>query len=128
MSLSVVNNSLSASDVNSLVSSSVVSLDRIDPVTKTTDFSVGGGYDVFIVDGASANVNVTLPSAPLNLGRVLHFKNQTTTARTLVSANSDVCPRDSSTPGTAILAATNGHSATLVSNGVYWFNVRNANF
>lgn len=126
MSLSVVNNSLSASDVNSLVSSSVVSLDRIDPVTKTTDFSVGGGYDVFIVEGA-ANVNVTLPSAPLNLGRVLHFKNQSGTY-TLVSANSDVCPRNSSTPGTAILAAVNGNSATLVSNGVYWFNVKHANF
>jgi hypothetical protein len=130
MSLSVVNNSLSVSDVNLLSSSSVVSLDRIDPVTKTADFTVSGGYDVYIVAGASANVNVTLPSAALNNGRVLHFKNQSGTY-TLASANADVCARNSSTPAvanTAFLAAVNGNSTTLVSNGVYWFSIKHANF
>jgi hypothetical protein len=128
MSLSVVNNSLSVSDVNSLSSSSVVSLDRIDPVTKTADFTVSGGYDVYIVAGSSANV--TLPSAALNNGRVLHFKNQSGTY-TLASANADVCPRNSSSPAvanTAFLAAVNGNSTTLVSNGVYWFSIKHANF
>lgn len=125
MSLSVVNDSLSVSDVNSFLTSSVVNLDRIDPVNKTSNFTVDNQSDVYIVAG-SANVTVTLPAASSNIGRVLHFKNQT--AYTLVSANSDVCPRNSLTPGTAILAATIGHSATLISNGVNWFNIRHANF
>ena len=125
MSLSVVNNSLSVSDVNSLSSSSVVSLDRIDPVTKTAAFTVSGGYDVYIVAG-TASVSVSLPPAALNPGRVLHFKNQA--AFTVVSADSNVCPRDSATPGTAILAAVSGNSNTLVSNGVYWWSIKNANF
>ena len=126
MSLSVVNDSLSVSDVNSFLISSVVNLDRIDPVNKTTSFTVDNQSDVYIVAGATANVTVTLPVASSNIGRVLHFKNQS--SYTLVSAISDVCPRNSLTPGTAILAATNGHSATLVSNGVNWFMIKHSNF
>ena len=125
MSLSVLNNSLSVSDVNSLVGPSLINLDKIDPVNKTSNFSVVDGYNVYIVQGAAANVSVTLPPASLNTGRVLHLKNQSSTY-TVVSANSDVCPQNSLTPGTALIGAVNGNSISLISNGTYWFIIRQA--
>ena len=132
MSLSVINDAQSASDANLLISSSIISLDRIDPVNKTGAFTVGSGFDVYIVNGSgvTADVAVTLPPAPLNVGRILHFKNQNATYN-IVSAAADVCLRNSATPaaaGTAFVANVNGHSATLISNGVYWYSMRHANF
>ena len=123
MSLSVVNNALSVSDVNSFLGSSLISLDRIDPVNKTSNFSVVDLYNVYIVSGSSANVSVTLPPASSNTGRILHFKNQSGTY-TLISANSDVCPQNSLIPGTALLGAVNGNSTSIISNGIYWFIIR----
>lgn len=122
MSFSVVNDSLSNSDVNLLSSSSTVSLDRIDTVNKTASFTVGS-HDIYIVAGAAANVSVTLPDASSCPGRVLHLKNQSGTY-TVISASSNVVPPGGGAAGTAILAAVNGNSATLLSNGVNWYNVR----
>ena len=102
--------------------SSVYSLCRIDPVTKTASFAVSNDlYDTFIVNG-SAGVTVTLPSASLNSGRVLHFKNLA--AQTLSASASVVLPLTSTTPGTAIISATANRSVTLVSDGVNWVAIR----
>ena len=102
--------------------SSVYSLCRIDPVTKTASFAVSNDlYDTFIVNG-SAGVTVTLPSASLNSGRVLHFKNLA--AQTLSASASVVLPLTSTTPGTAIISATANRSVTLVSDGVNWVSIR----
>lgn len=119
MSFSVFNESLSPSDISQLTSSSVVSLDRIDPVTKTASFTVNS-HDVYIVNGAS--ILVTLPSAALFPGRVLHFVNKA--AQAVLSVANDVVPNNSTTLGNSILAAAIGNSSTLVSNGVNWYNVR----
>jgi hypothetical protein len=54
-------------------------------------------------------------------GRVVTFK--TVQAQTLVSASSNVVPRVGGAAGTAILPATDGAWATLVSDGTNWINM-----
>lgn len=89
------------------------------PVTKTASFSLAATENFVIANGASANVAVTLPSASANTGRIVTIKNLSGTY-TVISAASDVAPVGSATPGTAILAATAGKWATLVSDGTNW--------
>jgi hypothetical protein len=87
--------------------------------TKTASFTLAD-TDAFIVcNGASANVTVTLPAAASWTGRAVYIKNLSGTY-TVISAASDVQPLTSATPGTAILAATAGKWAILVSNGTDW--------
>lgn len=108
--------------------SSVYSLCRIDPVTKSSAFAVSDLYDSYVVNCATA-VSVTLPSASLNSGKVLHFKSVNTTAA-LSSAASDVLAIGTSlatpSPQATIIASggNTGKTALLVSNGTNWVIVR----
>lgn len=89
------------------------------PATKTAAFTVADTDRFLVVNGAAANVAVTLPAAASNSGRELTLKNLSATY-TVISASSNVKPVGSNTAGTAILAATAGAWATLVSDGSYW--------
>lgn len=87
------------------------------PVTKTTNFTVADSERNIICNGA-ASITVTLPDATTTAGRAIYIK--TIAAFTVVSASSNVVPLTSATAGTAILAATAGKWARLVSDGVNW--------
>lgn len=90
---------------------------QLAPVTKTAAFTVADTETNIIVNG-TASVTVTLPAASSFTGRTINIK--TIAAFTVVSASSNVVPLTSATAGTAILAATAGKWATLVSNGTNW--------
>lgn len=87
------------------------------PVTKTASFTVAD-TDNWIICSGTGSITVTLPAASSAPGREIMIK--TTAAFTVVSASSNVLPLTSNTAGTAILAATAGKWATLVSNGTNW--------
>jgi len=86
--------------------------------TKTADFTLADNEGWVINNKSGSTCTVTLPAASAWTGRVVTFKNLQ--AQTLVSASSNVAPIGSATPGTAILAATVGAWATLVSDGTNW--------
>jgi hypothetical protein len=86
--------------------------------TKTADFTVADDEGWLINNKTGSTCIVTLPDATLWAGRQLVFKNLQ--AQTLVSDASNVAPIGSATPGTAILPATVGAWATLVSDEVNW--------
>lgn len=86
--------------------------------TKTADFTVADTEGWLINNKSGATCTVTLPDATLWGGRQITFKNLQ--AQTLVSASSNVAPINSATAGTAILPATVGAWATLVSDGTNW--------
>lgn len=87
------------------------------PVTKTTSFTLGANENEVICNG-TASIAVTLPAASSFVGRKIRIK--TRAAFTVVSAASNVKPIDTDTAGTAILAATAGKWAELVSDGSNW--------
>jgi len=87
------------------------------PFTKTSDFVLGDTEQEIIVNKASSCI-VTLPAASAWTGRIVWFK--TIQAQTLVSASSNVVPLIGGAAGTAILAATAGKWAKLVSDGSNW--------
>lgn len=87
------------------------------PVTKTANFTVAA-TDRYIICNGAASITVTLPSAAAYVGREITIK--TIAAFTVVSASSNVVPAGSATAGTAILAASAGASAILVSDGTNW--------
>lgn len=89
----------------------------VAPVTKTTAFTVGSNENEIICNG-SASITVTLPTASAWVGRKIRIK--TRAAFTVISASSDVKPLDTDTAGTAILAATAGKWAEMVSDGTNW--------
>jgi hypothetical protein len=91
---------------------------RPSVVTKTADFSILSTEGWFINNKSGSSCVVTLPNVAFWAGRQLVFKNLQ--AQTLVSASSNVVPIGSDTPGTAILPATVGAWATLVSDGTNW--------
>jgi hypothetical protein len=86
--------------------------------TKTADFSLADTEAWVINNKTGSTCTVTLPAASSWGGRSVTFKNLQ--AQTLVSASSNVAPIGSATPGTAILAASVGVWATLVSDGTNW--------
>jgi hypothetical protein len=88
------------------------------PVTKTANFSVANGDTWLINNKSGSSCTVTLPTASSYTGRVLHFQNYQ--AQTLVSASSNVVPLAGGAATTAILGATAGAYATLVSDGTNW--------
>jgi len=92
-------------------------VNRGAPVTKTTTFTVGSAENWIICNGA-ASITVTLPTASFWTGREIMLK--TIAAFTVVSASSNVVPLTGGAAGTAILAATAGKFATLVSDGTNW--------
>ena len=87
-------------------------------VTKTADFTLANTEGWVINDKPAATCTVTLPAASAWAGRAVTFKNLQ--AQLLVSASSNVAPIGSAAPGTAILAASVGVWATLVSDGTNW--------
>jgi len=93
------------------------SFGRNFPVSKTTSFSVAATEN-WIICAGSATITVTLPSGASYSGREITIK--TTAAFTVVSASSNVYPLAGGGLGTAILAATAGKWATLVSDGTNW--------
>ncbi len=90
---------------------------RRAPVTKTAAFAVANDEHWLICNG-TASITVTLPDAATNMGREIMLK--TIAAFTVVSASSNVIPLAGGAAGTAILAATAGKYATLVSDGTNW--------
>ena len=92
----------------------------VAPVTKTGSFTLGSNENEVICNG-SASITVTLPTASLWVGRRVRIK--TIAAYTVVSASSNVVPIASATAGTAILAATAGKWAELVSDGTNWITM-----
>jgi hypothetical protein len=87
-------------------------------VTKAADFTLSNTESWVINNKSGSTCTVTLPAASSWGGRQVTFKNLQ--AQTLVSASSNVAPIGSATPGTAILPATIGSWATLVSDGTNW--------
>ncbi len=74
--------------------------------------------DTHIIANASGTLTLTLPSASTWTGRELTVR--TIAAFTVVSASSNVVPVAGGSAGTAILAATAGKWAVLVSDGSNW--------
>ncbi len=102
----------------SLGAADAESLRRRAPVTQTGNFSVGVADNWNICNGG-ATITVTLPTAAApNIGREIMIK--TIAAFTVVSASANVVPIAGGAAGTAILAATPGVWATLVSDGTNW--------
>jgi hypothetical protein len=87
-------------------------------VTKTADFTLADNEGWVINNKSGSGCTVTLPAASSWGGRQVVFKNLQ--AQTLVSASSNVAPIGSASPGTAILPASVGAWATLVSDGTNW--------
>lgn len=87
-------------------------------VTKTADFTLADNEGWVINNKSGSTCTVTLPAASSWGGRAVTFKNLQ--AQTLVSAASNVAPIGSATPGTAILPASVGAWATVVSDGTNW--------
>lgn len=87
-------------------------------VTQTSDFTIANTDGWLINNKTGSSCVVTLPIASIWPNRRLTFKNLQ--AQTVVSASSNVAPIGSATLGTAILPATVGAWATLVSDGTNW--------
>jgi hypothetical protein len=96
----------------------VGSFGRGAPVTKTADFTLADTENWLIVNKGSS-CTVTLPAASSWTGR--EFTIKVITAHAVVSATAaSIVPRIGGAAGTAILPATDGAWATLVSNGTTW--------
>ncbi len=92
------------------------------PVIKTANFTLAAGEEELINNKSASSCTVTLPAASAWPGRKLNFLNYQ--AQALVSASSNVVPITGGAAGTAILAATAGKWATLISNGTNWLVTR----
>ena len=86
-------------------------------MTKTGNFTLATTENWIICNGAGS-ITATLPAASSWTGREVMIK--TIAAQTVVSASSNVVPIAGGAAGTAILAATAGAWATLVSDGTNW--------
>lgn len=87
------------------------------PVIKTVSFSVATGEANIICNG-TGTITVTLPTASAATGRNITIK--TIAAFTVVSATSNVVPLVGGASSSAILAATAGKYAKLISDGTNW--------
>jgi hypothetical protein len=95
----------------------VGSFGRGAPVTKVADFTLAATENWIIVNKGSS-CSVTLPAASSWTGREVMIK--TVAVGTVVSASSNVVPKNTTTAGTAIIASGAGNWATLVSDGTNW--------
>lgn len=91
------------------------------PVIKTSNFSVAPGEN-WIICNLAGTITVTLPNANLWAGREIMIK--TVQNQLVNSASANVVPLIGGAPGTAILTATTGKWATLVSDGSNWVIMR----
>lgn len=96
------------------------------PYVKTANFSVATSDTWLINNKSGSTCTVTLPAAATNSGRSLTFQNWQ--AQALVSASSNVVPQGGGAAGTAILDATAGNWATLVSDGTNWVIMQAAKY
>jgi hypothetical protein len=93
-------------------------IERGYPVTKTASFTLGDDEHEIIVDRAADSTTITFPLAsrhPARRVRVKTIQNQAVQA-----SSSVIIPLAGGAAGTAILAATAGKWADLVSNGSTW--------
>lgn len=88
------------------------------PVTATSNYTVAATATYIINNKSGSSLTVTLPTASSFSGRILVIQNYQ--AQTVISASSNVVPQGGGAAGTAILAASVGDSATLVSDGTNW--------
>ena len=88
------------------------------PITLTSSTLTVAATTSYLICNYAGTVTLTLPTASTNTGRSIKIK--TITANTVISVASNVAPIDSATAGTAILAATAGKWAELVSDGTNW--------
>ena len=90
------------------------------PVTVTTYYTVADTA-TFVISNRAASNTLTLPSPASSTGRVLFVT--TIQAQTVVSASSNVVPREGGSAGTAILPSTDGAWAMLVCDGTNWIEM-----
>lgn len=88
------------------------------PATETTAARTVGDTDHYIICNTAGGVTLTLPVAATYPGRRLVVR--TITADAVISAGADVVPLIGGAAGNAILAATAGKWAELVSDGTNW--------
>jgi hypothetical protein len=88
------------------------------PITVTDATHTVATTTNWIIANRAGTVTLTLPAAASFTGRILTVKN--VQAQTVISASSDVVPIGSTSAGTAILSATAGKFATIVSDGTNW--------
>lgn len=96
------------------------------PVTATSNYSVGTSDTWIINNKSGSSLTVTLPTASSNTGRMIVIQNYQ--AQTVISASSNVVSQGGGAAGTAILAASVGDSATLVSDGTNWVMMQYASY
>ena len=94
------------------------SLSRNAPVTVTGATYSIGDTDSWIICNRTGTITLTLPTASSWTGREIMVK--TITANTVISNATNISPLDGGTNTTAILPATDGAWATLVSDGTNW--------
>ena len=87
-------------------------------ITKTADYTITGTDTWIINNKTGSTFTLTFPAASSWTGRYITIKNLQ--AQTVVSASSNIVPRDSTVAGTAILLGVVGNWATLVSDGTNW--------
>lgn len=87
------------------------------PRTVTADATIAV-TDSYVIANKAGTTTMTLPAAASFTGRRLCFK--TSQAQTVVSVASDVVPLITAAAGTAILAATAGKWACMVSDATNW--------
>jgi hypothetical protein len=93
------------------------SLSRNAPVTVTANYTVAETVSWIICNG-TGTITLTLPAAATWTGREIMVK--TITANTVISNATNISPLDGGALTTAILPATDGAWATLVSDGTNW--------
>ena len=90
------------------------------PVTVTTNYTVAADV-TFVINNRAASNTLTLPTPADNTGRVLFVS--TIQAQTVVSASSNVVPREGGAASTAILPNTDGAWSMLVCDGTNWIEM-----
>jgi hypothetical protein len=90
------------------------------PVTVTTNYTVAADV-TFVINNRAASNTLTLPTPASNTGRVLFVS--TIQAQTVVSASSNVVPREGGAASTAILPNTDGAWSMLVCDGTNWIEM-----
>jgi hypothetical protein len=100
------------------------SLSRNAPVTVTANYTVAQTVSWIICDG-TATIALTLPAAASWTGREIMVK--TIQPYTVTSASPNVVPIDGVAATNAILPATDGAWATLVSDGTNWIIMQRGN-
>jgi hypothetical protein len=88
------------------------------PVIKSADFTLADTEN-WIVNNASVDIVVTLPSGSEYIGRSVTIINWTN--HSVSSASSNVYPHNGGSLGTAINAGTDGRFSTIVYDGTSWY-------